>query len=255
MTVKAGTFTVVTGIPNHGKSEFLDALAVNVTRLHGWKFAICSFENDPAEHLTKLAEKFLHAPFWDGPTLRARRHEVTQALAWLNERFVFIRADGEESPTIDWLIGKAQAAVLRHGVRGLIADPWNELEHRRPTGVSETEYASDVLGRLRRFARTRDCAVWLVAHPTKLMREDGKLPSPGLYDISGSAHFANKCDVGFAVHRPDRDQPITEIHVHKVRHKWLGKRGMVQLNYDVPTGEYREIELALPTQRRSSARQ
>ena len=67
MTIRPGDLTVVTGIPNHGKSEFIDALSINMARLHGWCFALCSFENAPDEHIAKLAEKYVHAPFWDGP--------------------------------------------------------------------------------------------------------------------------------------------------------------------------------------------
>jgi twinkle protein len=52
-----GQFTVVTGWPGSGKSEWLDALLVNLTK-SGWKFAIFSPENQPTElHIAKLLEK------------------------------------------------------------------------------------------------------------------------------------------------------------------------------------------------------
>jgi len=35
-----GQWTVVTGIPGHGKSEWLDALMVNLSHNYGWKFAV-----------------------------------------------------------------------------------------------------------------------------------------------------------------------------------------------------------------------
>jgi hypothetical protein len=52
---------------------------------------------------------------------------------------------------------------------------------------------------------------------------------------------ANKADLGFAVHRPNFDGPEVEIHVHKVRDKWVGKAGGVTLRYDRITGRYSEI--------------
>jgi twinkle protein len=67
MTIRPGELSVVTGVPGSGKSEFIDALAVNLARNLGWRFAICSFENPPAEHIAKLAEKYSGIPFWDGP--------------------------------------------------------------------------------------------------------------------------------------------------------------------------------------------
>jgi twinkle protein len=42
--VVPGELTVVTGVPNSGKSEWLDALLVNLSAAHGWAFALCSFE-------------------------------------------------------------------------------------------------------------------------------------------------------------------------------------------------------------------
>ncbi len=84
----------------------------------------------------------------------------------------------------------------------------------------------------------------LVAHPAKLRRrEDGSLPIPGLYDISGSANFANKADFGIVVHR-DLKTGRTTISVRKCRFKHLGKIGEAELEYDVPTGCYRPYRKA-----------
>jgi twinkle protein len=70
MVICGGRLSVVTGIPNSGKSEFVDALMVNLATRCGWNFAVCSFENPPEEHIAKFAEKYLGIPFWDGPTRR-----------------------------------------------------------------------------------------------------------------------------------------------------------------------------------------
>jgi hypothetical protein len=42
--VVPGELTVVTGVPSSGKSEWLDALLVNLSAAYGWSFALCSFE-------------------------------------------------------------------------------------------------------------------------------------------------------------------------------------------------------------------
>lgn len=52
---------------------------------------------------------------------------------------------------------------------------------------------------LKQFAMTNSVHVWLVAHPKQLNAWKGAAPT--LYDISGSAHFNNKADVGMVVHR------------------------------------------------------
>ena len=40
--VVPGELTVVTGVPNSGKSEWVDALMCNLAVQHGWTFGLCS---------------------------------------------------------------------------------------------------------------------------------------------------------------------------------------------------------------------
>lgn len=54
---------------------------------------------------------------------------------------------------MDWVLDRARAAVMRHGIRGLVIDPYNELDHRRPGTQSETEYISQMLTKVKRFAQ------------------------------------------------------------------------------------------------------
>ena len=239
MKIREGELSIVTGLTGVGKSEFVDALMVNLATQYGWRFAVCSFENPVPEHISKLAEKHLGQPFWGGPTPRMGEADLRGAMQWLREHFYFIRAD-DEAPTIDWLLETAPAAVIRHGVRGLVIDPYNEIEHKRPVGMNETEYVSQILGKVKRFAQAHGCHVWFVAHPAKMYRDkDRKIPVPTLYDISGSANWANKADLGVVVHREwvEGTTPV-QIHIKKVRFKSVGKIGIVDFNYDRATGRY-----------------
>ena len=55
---ESGELHIVTGIPGHGKSEFLDALMVNLAKKEGWNIGLFSPENFPLEyHASKLIEK------------------------------------------------------------------------------------------------------------------------------------------------------------------------------------------------------
>jgi len=58
--------------------------------------------------------------------------------------------------------------VSRYGIRGLVIDPYNELDHQRPTYMNETEYVSQMLTVLKRFAQHHDVHVWFVAHPRQM---------------------------------------------------------------------------------------
>lgn len=59
LQVVPGELTIITGLSNSGKSEWLDALTVNLAQRHNWQIAICSLENTPVEHGRKLMEKYL----------------------------------------------------------------------------------------------------------------------------------------------------------------------------------------------------
>lgn len=239
-TIEAGQLTVVTGIPSSGKSEWLDALALNLATLHGWRFAVCSPENAPVEtHCAKLVEKQIGKPFWVGITARMSPAELAEGLGWLHEHVTFIMP--EETLTVQGVLDRAAILVRRKGIKGLIIDPFNEFDHTRERGCTETEYIGQVLGAMKRWARKFGVHVWLVAHPQKLYRrEDGSYPVPTPYDINGSANFRNKADNCITVWR-DMEHPEVpiQIHVQKVRFKHIGSVGMAELLWEKKNGRYR----------------
>ncbi|GAA0148418.1 DNA helicase [Lithospermum erythrorhizon] len=246
--VVPGELTVVSGVPNSGKSEWIDALLCNLNHSVGWKFALCSMENKVREHARKLLEKHVKKPFFDvryGELAeRISVQELEEGKQWLSNTFHLIRCENECLPNIDWVLKLAKAAVLRHGINGLVIDPYNELDHQRPPSQTETEYVSQMLTKIRRFAQHHSCHVWFVAHPRQLHQWVGK--APNLYDISGSAHFINKCDNGIIIHRnrdPDAG-PMDQVQVcmRKVRNKVIGTIGDAFLSYDRVTGLYMDID-------------
>ena len=229
-------WTLVTGIPSMGKSEWLDALTVNLAERSGWVIGVCSPENQPITwHSAKLMEKHMKKRL-----KLMSREEFEEAKDWLNQHFHFILP---EQPTIDSVLEKAKVLVKRFGMRGLVIDPYNELDHtKRKEGVNETEYISMFLTYIRKFAREQGVHVWLVAHPAKLIKDkDGRYPVPDGYSVSGSAHFYNKADNIVTIHR-DKTNPNapSEIHVQKIRSRWLGRTGMTQLYWRPDCGRYEE---------------
>jgi twinkle protein len=241
-TIEPGQLTLVTGMPGHGKSEWLDGLILNLALLHGWRFAICSPENSPVElHMEKLLEKLVGAPFRVGPSDRMTPEEVLTGMNWLQEQVCFIMP--EEALTISGLLDRAAILVRRLGIRGLVIDPYNEFDHTRLAGISETEYISATLGAMKRWARKWQVHVWLIAHPTKIYRnEDGSYPVPTPYDVAGSAQFRNKPENCITVWRDERKLELpTQIHVQKVRFKHIGRIGMAELTWDRRTGRYTDV--------------
>ena len=250
--VVPGELTIVTGVPNSGKSEWIDALLCNLSEQQGWQFAMCSMEKRATDHARQLAEKYVGKPFFDLPysrgTARMSFEELDDALDWVDDRFHLIRYEDDELPSVDWVLDVARAAVYRYGIRGLVIDPYNELDHQRPSSMSETEYVSKMLTKVKRFAQTAGVHVWFVAHPRQLHQWKGE--APNLYDISGSAHFINKADNGIVIHRnrdPESESPDSvEILVRKVRNKAAGTIGNCTLSYDRRNGRYVDIDDPTP---------
>lgn len=236
--VQAGQLLVVTGIPGHGKSEWVDALCTNLALDHGWSTALYSPENYPVRlHLMKLAEKYIGKPFNPGPQERMTKAEAQAAQDWIAQHFHWLMP---ERPSLDELLEKTRALVLRHGIRAMVIDPWNEVEHDRPATMTEADYVGQSLSVLRRFARKHELLVIVVAHPKLLDKKaDGKYPVPTPYDISGGAMWRNKADNAIAVYADPTDSDgAVEVHVQKVKFKLFGQVGMVPMRWDRVTGRY-----------------
>ena len=91
---------------------------------------------------------------------------------------------------------------------------------------------------LKRFGREFDVLVIVVAHPSK----SGAQKAPEeitLYDVSDSAHFANKADFGVVLSRVNGTAPgyeQSQVMIKKVRYQPLtGNLGTVFLNYNTHT--------------------
>lgn len=251
--VRPGELTILTGIPSHGKSAWLAALVVNLAAEQGWNIGVFSPEHYPLErYAAVLLELYTGKPFSE-PGPRMDWKDLGDGMAWLQEHFAFIMPEEDALPTIPHLLSLARVLVYRRGIHGLILDPWNEIEHLRPEGMSETEYISQSLSQLRRFARQHNVHIWVVAHPYKLAKAtkgpyEGKYAPPTPYDISGSANWRNKADNCIAIWRDiDTGTAEVEVHVQKVRYRENGTPGMVPLRFDPACGRYADAEPVLYT--------
>lgn len=229
--IRMGDFAVVTGIPGDGKSTWVNDVLCRTATKHGWRVAVASFEQHPqSDHRRALRQWYLDGCAQDQhDRFDPSGEQLSAADAWIDEHFVFIVPCDEDLANLDWTLEKCAAAVIRHGVRIIVIDPWNELDHDRPGDMSLTEYTGKAIKEFKRLARSLDVHVIVVAHPTKLTGGE----RPGLYSISDSAHWANKPDVGIVVYRPDRNGAAAEVHVVKSRyHDQIGRPGKVPVFYE-----------------------
>ena len=236
------TFNLVTGIPNHGKSNFLDQILLNLAENENWKFAIFSPEHSTPSHIRRLLEKRSRKPFDIGLNSRLTQDDLNNGISYLDKHFKFIE-NTEEIPNIDFILSKAKVAKQRYGVNGLVIDPFNQISPDRDYAKREDEHIRDIIAKCQQFARNHEIVVWMVAHPHKLHRNDsGVIPPPDLYQVSGSAHWANMADVGLVVHR-DFENNMTRIITRKIREQGVyGHIGETFFNFDGAKRVYEEIK-------------
>lgn len=246
-----GRLIVVTGFPSHGKTSWTRFVMVHTASNHGRRWAVFSPEHQPWEHFAaQCAEVYCGKPFYPDREFESMSiEEITEAEIWLSDRVTMLVCDAaDQAPTLEWIIECATAAVLRDGVTDLLIDPWNEIDHQRGT-MTETDYIGRALQLLKAFALRHGVNAWIVAHPAKPppLKPGERRAAPGPYDLAGSAHWANKTDLGITLHAP---QPGgSELHVWKTRFRQWGRRGaMAALDFNEITGRYSMPVTALATE-------
>lgn len=236
--IMLGNLTIITGIPSSGKSEFTDYMLSELSRNHGWRWGICSFENQPVSlHVTKVMEKYVGKSFnyrYD-ENERMSKPEFDSSFSFVSEYFTFIDIETADI-TIDGLLEKFAELVLRRGINGILIDPWNRIESKKQRGQNEGEYINECLTKIKNFALKYKVHVFLIAHPTKMPKVNGRFDIPNLYSISGSAHFYNQTDNGITVYR-DIDDTVS-IFIQKIRFSWLGKIGECKFTFDIGRRKY-----------------
>lgn len=233
--IRLGDFCVVTGIPSMGKSTFITDVCARMSARYGWNTCFASFEQHPTiDHKRNLRKWHIgHNGSWTTT-------EIQAADKWINDKFTFMVPNEDDDITLDWVLEKAHVAVVRHNAQIVVIDPWNEMDHFRPNGMSLTEYTGFAIKQLKKFAINRGIHLIVAAHPAKMPKQtDGTYNVPSLYDISDSAHWYNKADIGIVVHRPDLTTSL--IRIAKSRyHDIIGKPGDVNLFYNSSINRYEE---------------
>lgn len=233
ISIVPGTLTVVTGYANMGKSTVMNAIIGHTLR-HNFPVLVASFETE----VKPILLNGLRTAIMKCSNNDLKTCDTSDADAILRDRLRIVSqsVDEDQEMSLDDFLEYCRIAVVRDGVKMVVLDPWNELEHKRRKDENETEYISRALRQIKRFAKVHDVAFWVVAHPTK--PQDGNKKIPGLYDISGSANWANKADYGMTYHRPDPTENRASILVTKVRMGLPGKKDTAEVKFDFRTSEF-----------------
>lgn len=235
LMLATGFFMVVLGKPGSGKSTWTLQLIYNLANAHHWNVGVASFEVQPVPYVrdilrTHIIGKGMHD--WG-------RDDREMADEWINKKFTFFHIDArqdESDQSLEWLLDKAADAVVRDGIKVLLVDPWNEIEHVRRSNETETQYTNRAIRALKKFAMAYDVLVIVVVHPTK-SGGDKQQKDISLYDADGSAAWVNKPDIGVVIERDD-DNNRCVVHGRKFRFSFLGRKGATDFIFDPRTETY-----------------
>ena len=236
--MRLGDFVVITGVPGYGKTTVVNDIVCRVVDRYGIKVAWASFEQAPQrDHRRNLRAWYLGS-----------HEDLTwpngdeQADNWIEENHAFIVPNEDEDVTLDWMLDRMEVAVVQHGCQIVVIDPWNEMDHLREPNETITEYVGRSIKALKRFARKFQVHLIVTAHPTKSTKDqDGKYRMPNLYDISDSAHWNNKCDLGIIVHRITRETTLVKVQKSRY-HDQIGRPGEVAMAYRYDGRRFDELE-------------
>ena len=228
-----GQFITVTGIPSSGKSDFVDQMVVGYNKLYGWKTAFASPENAPTYlHAHKLMRKI-----WGNmPTINdINTGKWTEVAETVNENFFFIDM---EKYNLEEVLSKGAELVKRKGIKCLVIDPYNKI--RSNDSLSDVNvYTMEYLSKIEVFAKKYDVLVIIVAHPTKMYRnQEGNMEEPTMYNIKGGGEWYDASYHGILVHR-NYEENTVKAKVLKVKFQNLGENGAeAHFTWNKSSGEF-----------------
>lgn len=239
---KRGEVTLLSGIGNFGKSEWLKFMMLNKSVIDGTKWAIFSPENYPAaEFYHDCVETLVGANCTptnaDGtPNNDKPREDIYEkAYNFVAEHFFYIYPK-ELSPTPEYIRSRFLELILKEKVDGVIIDPFNQMSN--DYGQRDDRYLESFLAECCRFSILNNVFYLIVAHPHKLQKDkDTKAyPCPDVFDLAGGAMWNNKVDNILIFHRPnhhtDPMDRTCELHSKKIRRqKVVGVKGVEQFEY------------------------
>lgn len=241
-----GQFITVTGIPSSGKSDWVDQMCVGYNRNYGWKTAYASPENTPTYlHAHKLVRKL-----WGGMPQRADvgSENWKRVTEHVNDNFFFIDM---ERYSLDSILKKGAELVKRKGIKCLVIDPYNKVRDLSGNMSDVNMYTMEYLTKIEIFAKKYDVLVIIVAHPTKMYKDqNGKIEEPTMYNIKGGGEWYDASYHGLLVHR-NYELKTVKVKVLKVKFQNLGENGAeANFRWEGNSGLYEPIpdidEQALP---------
>lgn len=243
---KKGDITLVTGYGNHGKSFFMLQLMLTKSIYDGWKWAIFSPENFPANDFYDDIIEMYVGKWLNNMT----KDEYIEACLFIDQHIFYVYPD--DAHDINSINEKFRHLILKKGVDGVMVDPFNQLDSNQKAYQREDQYLSEVLKDVKRFALLNNVVYTIIAHPKNpSYNQDKSLPVADMYDIAGGAMWGNKADQILSYYRPrfheDKNSTEVEVYIQKLKRKRTGgKLGNFPLSLNWPKKRYMEANGNMP---------
>lgn len=233
-------YTLITGVPQSGKSEFLDQMVLKYNLKTKSKVGIVSVENEPFTfHYDKIFQKI----YGKKPNENEiDSDDVKQIEDYIDDNFFHVHF--EKRYTLEDVLSKFKELAKRKGCRIFVIDPFNKVKLKENI-QNVNDFTNEYHTQLDAFVKETDSHLFLVAHPNKTEQAEGSYSSfriPNAYNIKGGGeHF----DMSYNVIGVNRiyEQKIVQVKTLKVKFKHLGEQQKnVFFSYNTVNGRYEDLE-------------
>jgi len=241
----------ITGIPGHGKTEWIDQCILDLARLYNQETLVAGYEQSPEEHVIKLVRRM------SGKDVTCKSYLSEKNLPEFRKHLNFVTSKikhidtTKEGGDITNLLKIAARQIQKsrenndEGIRYLVIDPYNmlSLKGSRLNGFEKVE---EILRKITHFSHQMDVLVILVAHPVKIKKDEKtkQYEVPDFYSVKGSSAFFEMSFHGLVVYRMGyNSSDLVLVRVLKVKQSNLGKTmEEATFTYENNSGRYIPVD-------------
>jgi len=198
-------------------------------------------ENFPPTYwYREIVRSLIGKPVEQGAANRMTREEYKLGMNFVREHFYYVYP--KTMPTPEYIMERFIEVIIKHGVKRITLDPWNQLLHVMQK--RDDIYLSETLSNFERFAQAQGIFLTIIAHPNRISKKaDGNYDCPDIFDLNGGAVWNARITNMTVYHRPfygvDKSDPSVEFHSKKIKRQMLsGIPGTISLDYVRQTGRF-----------------
>jgi len=226
-TLEFGNITLVTGIPESGKSLFLDNINVGYALENDLHIAVWSPETKPLEfHVARLVSILTGENIGNPQEKRIDYQDYLEGVKWVDKHFSFLEP---KTNNLDEILNLFKVSILNNGTKICVIDPFSRIKVEGDT----LTFINNMLNEFSAFALKYNIHLFVVAHPskpestrTKKDKPDDMVDTPIItpYQIKGSGAWYDSADFILSLWRTVQyDNPPLRCYVLKSKLHHIAK--------------------------------